>query len=64
MEKLRLELEALQVESFDAGDGARSRGTIRAHDDSDCSQAYTCGMASRGEQTYEALPLTRYACCV
>jgi hypothetical protein len=63
MEKLRLELEGLKVESFDAGTGAAMKGTVRAHDGS-CSMQPTCGMASRGEATFEQEIFTRYACCV
>ncbi|HEX5727552.1 MAG TPA: hypothetical protein VFX98_18915 [Longimicrobiaceae bacterium] len=48
MSKLKLELEALSVESFDPlPRRGRARGTVRAHDDCpthDCTQQYdTCG---------------------
>ncbi|HSU14765.1 hypothetical protein [Longimicrobium sp.] len=64
MDKLRLELDGLKVESFEASAGARAKGTVRGYDDSVCSQGYTCGAASRGEETYEQEINTRYACCV
>ncbi len=31
MEKLRLDLDVLSVESFDTGRGDRARGTVNAH---------------------------------
>jgi hypothetical protein len=62
MEKLRLDLNGLKVESF-APDGAkRGKGTVRGYDDSTCSQGYTCGMMSRGPETYELEEQTLYAC--
>jgi hypothetical protein len=63
MEKLRLDLDRLKVESFQA-DGARhGAGTVKAFDGS-CSNAPTCGIASRGEETYQQEIFTLYACCV
>jgi hypothetical protein len=64
MNKLRLELDGLKVESFDATAGTRAKGTVVGFDGSTCSQGYTCGVASRGEETYEQEINTRYACCV
>jgi hypothetical protein len=64
MEKLRLDLDGLKVESFTPGAGKRGKGTVLGYDDSTCSQGYTCGVASRGEETYEMFPNSRYACCV
>jgi hypothetical protein len=63
MEKLRLDLEKLTVESFDAGADGAVRGTAHGHQDT-CSCQPTCGIASRGEETYEKNPRTRYACCI
>jgi hypothetical protein len=64
MEKLRLELDALKVDSFDASAKPGDAGTVRAYDDDNtCSKAPTCGAASRGEETYEMYANTRYACC-
>lgn len=64
MEKLRLELDALKVESFEAGADAAGRGTAHAHQDTTCSKQPTCGIASRGQEAYDAIPRTLYACCV
>jgi hypothetical protein len=64
MNKLRLELDGLKVESFAPDGAARGKGTVLGFDGSTCSQGYTCGMASRGEETYEQEIVTRYACCV
>ena len=63
MEKLRLELDGLKVESFEAGGDGAGTGTVRGHGGS-CSMQPTCGIASRGEATFEELPATRYVCCV
>ena len=55
MRKLRLELDALKVETFDTRDGAaRAAGTVRAHDsDSDEPAStdfnnYSCNIMSCG----------------
>lgn len=47
MKKLRLDLEALAVESFEA-DGGRGSGTVLGAGavQTECSCAFTCGMAS------------------
>jgi hypothetical protein len=63
MEKLRLDLDELKVDSFDAGAEAPVRGTAQAHEGT-CSLQPTCGAASRGETPIVAFPPTRYACCV
>jgi hypothetical protein len=63
MEKLRLELDGLKVESFEPDTTAAGRGTVLGHDES-CSMQRTCGAASRGEEMFEQVALTRYACCV
>ena len=63
MEKLRLEMDGLKVESFEPGAGAVAKGTVQANDGS-CSMLPTCGMASRGEETFELEAATRYSCCV
>lgn len=63
MDKLRLEIDGLKVESFEAGDEGTPRGTVRANDGS-CSMQPTCGIASRGEATFEQEAATRYVCCV
>jgi hypothetical protein len=62
MEKLRLELDGLKVESFEAGADGGRKGTVWGH--GSCSQQFTCGVASRGEATFELEAWTRYACCV
>jgi hypothetical protein len=63
MEKLRLELDGLKVESFEAGTDTAGKGTVRGNDGS-CSMQPTCGIASRGEETFELEAATRYVCCV
>ncbi len=62
MEKLRLDLDELKVDSFDAGAEAPMRGTAHGHQL--CSVDPTCGAASRGQEEYDKVPPTRYACCV
>ena len=65
MEKLRLNLDRLKVESFEPSADARGKGTVRGYDDDGtCSKQPTCGAASRGEETYEQFARTLYACCV
>ena len=64
MEKLRLEIDGLRVESFEADAGREGRGTVEAHEELTCSKQPTCGAASRGEATYQEEAWTRYACCV
>ena len=64
MQKLRLDLDGLTVESFEAGADASGRGTAHAHQIGTCSVDPTCGVASRGPEGYEKYPPTRYACCV
>lgn len=63
MDKLRLDIEELKVESFDAGRDGSLRGTVRANDGS-CSMQPTCGIASRAETAFEHDGITRNACCV
>jgi hypothetical protein len=63
MQKLRLELDGLKVESFEAGADGAGTGTVRGHGGT-CSMQPTCGVASRGEATFELEAWTRYACCV
>ncbi|HEU4885297.1 MAG TPA: hypothetical protein VFT45_23750 [Longimicrobium sp.] len=64
MEKLRLNTDALKVESFEAGEEAPGNGTVKGFAGTDCSKQFTCGIASRGQEGYDAFPQTRYACCV
>lgn len=64
MKKLQLNLDGLTVESFEPGTETRDRGTVRGHANTECSCAYTCGIASRGQEAYAEVPLTRYACCI
>lgn len=64
MEKLRLNLDGLKVESFEASAGGRGQGTVEGFAGTDCSLQFTCGVASRGQEGYDAVPPTRYACCV
>ncbi|HEX8695606.1 MAG TPA: hypothetical protein VF746_24545 [Longimicrobium sp.] len=53
MPKLRLELEALAVESFDTAPAAGGAGTVRGHaeavpaDEIDCSRCPTCDASCR-----------------
>ncbi|HYH81227.1 MAG TPA: hypothetical protein VEX86_15595 [Longimicrobium sp.] len=63
MEKLRMEMDGLKVESFEPGTAAAGKGTVRGYGDS-CSMQPTCGVASRGEEAFVDIPWTRYACCV
>ena len=62
MSTLRLELDGLKVDSFEAGTAA-GQSTVRALGES-CSMQPTCGIASRGDEMYEQVAFTRYACCV
>jgi hypothetical protein len=62
MKKLRMDLDGLKVDSFEAGK-ATGAGTVEGHDNT-CSKQPTCGIASRGEEGYEECSATRYACCV
>ena len=64
MEKLRLEVDRLKVESFAPDAKTGRKGTVRAHDDSDCSVGYTCGISWRSEESYELELPTRYGCCI
>lgn len=64
MKKLRLNLDRLAVESFAMGADAGGKGTVRGMQATECSCAFTCGVASRGEEAYEQVPRTWYACCV
>ncbi|HEX8693333.1 MAG TPA: hypothetical protein VF746_12985 [Longimicrobium sp.] len=62
MKKLRLELDDLEVASFEPDAGADGRGTAHAHEEQ-CSGGYTCGIDSREPKDgYEQIR-TRY-CCV
>ncbi len=63
MEKMRLELDTVKVESFEPGAGGSAKGTVRANDGS-CSMQPTCGIASRGEETFQLEEASRYVCCV
>jgi hypothetical protein len=62
MEKLRLNVDGLKIESFEPRPGAReaSAAAFVAF----CSVQPTCGNPSRGEETYQQEVITRYACCV
>lgn len=62
MQKLRLEMDGLKVESFEAGENRAGKGTVWGN--GTCSEQPTCGIASRGEATFEEAPPTRYVCCV
>jgi hypothetical protein len=64
MEKLRLELDELKVESFEARPVGASTGTVAAFEDEGCSMQPTCGIASRGEETFQMYEASRYVCCV
>ena len=64
MKKLRLNLDRLAVESFATGVDGGTKGTVRGFQNTECSCHYTCGVASRGQEGYAEVPLTRYACCV
>lgn len=64
MEKLRLNPDGLKVESFEASTEVRGYGTVQGYAGTDCSKQYTCGAASRGQDGYAEVPITRYACCV
>jgi hypothetical protein len=64
MRKLRLKLDGLKVESFEPGTETEERGTVRGNAATECSCAFTCGVASRGQEGYVEVPNTRYACCV
>jgi hypothetical protein len=63
MNKLRLNLDGLKVDSFEPDAERQAKGTAHAFA-SPCSVGFTCGVASRGEETYEQEINTRYACCV
>jgi hypothetical protein len=63
MQKLRLDLDKLTVESFEAGKDDSLKGTAHGYQDT-CSCQPTCGVASRGQEGYDQYPRTRYACCV
>lgn len=62
MDKLRLALDGLKVESFEAGGEQAVRGTVQGN--GSCSMQPTCGVASRGQTPYEEEAATRYVCCV
>lgn len=66
MQKLRLNLDGLEVESFEAGGTAqgKGKGTVDGFNGTECSKQPTCGIASRGQEEYAAVPPTRYACCI
>jgi hypothetical protein len=63
MKKLLLALDELRVESFEAGTSPRLAGTVMARDGG-CSIQPTCGNPSQGEEAFEEMVITRYACCV
>ena len=63
MEKLRLDLDSLAVETFAATVADSAEGVVEAHE-ATCSKQPTCGIASRGPETYELENRTLYACCV
>jgi hypothetical protein len=64
MEKLRLNPDGLKVESFEATPSVRGQGTVEGFAGTECSKQNTCGIASRGQEGYDAVPFTRYACCI
>ncbi|HEX6370753.1 MAG TPA: hypothetical protein VF006_17685 [Longimicrobium sp.] len=64
MEKLRLNPDALKVDSFEASADAHGRGTVDGFAVTDCSKQNTCGIASRGQEGYDEAARTRYACCI
>ena len=64
MEKLRLDLDGLRVESFAPSAEDGRKGTVLGYDDSTCSNQPTCGIASQGEEMYALVKPTLYACCV
>ncbi|HEU0012165.1 MAG TPA: pinensin family lanthipeptide [Longimicrobium sp.] len=56
MRKLKLELDTLEVESFETGAEHRLNGTVRGHDDDTvetewCTGYPDCGVSKRGCQT-------------
>ena len=66
MRKLRLEMDDLQVASFEPEVGAKWNGTAHGHGHGKegCSMAPTCGIDSRaGNEVLEQIPRTRW-CCV
>jgi hypothetical protein len=64
MKKLRLELEHLQVTTFEPGAGHDRKGTAHGYDATDCSKQPTCGVASREpKEELEQRPPTAW-CCV
>ena len=64
MKKLRLEMDDLQVASFDPEPGVRGEGTAHGHGKEACSMQPTCGIDSRADnEAYEQGPRTRW-CCV
>lgn len=64
MRKLRLNPDDLSVASFEAATPEQGKGTVDGHAGTECSKQYTCGIASRGPEVYQQVPLTRYACCI
>jgi hypothetical protein len=64
MQKLRLNLDGLAVESFEAGGMVQGKGTVEGFAPTDCSKQPTCGIASRGQDEFDVVPPTRYACCI
>jgi hypothetical protein len=63
MQKLRLDMDGLKVETFEPGTKSKAKGTVAGYD-SGCSVGYTCGMMSRGEEGFQEYQVTQYACCV
>jgi hypothetical protein len=54
MRKLKLDLDALDVDSFDTGDEHGRSGTVRGHDTVEtewCTGYPDCGVSQRGCQT-------------
>jgi hypothetical protein len=64
MQKLRLNLDGLEVESFTASANDQGKGTVDGFAGTDCSKHVTCGVASRGQEEYARVAISRYACCV
>lgn len=67
MNKLKLEIDALAVESFDTGaEGATRRGTVEGHDDSTfptrfgatCNAADTCVTSCKGGPLCDCVQIT------
>jgi hypothetical protein len=65
MKKLRLELEHLQVTTFEPAPGHDRKGTAHGYDGTDCSKQFTCGIASREpKEGDDRFPPRTSWCCV